>query len=159
VEPFGHERHAPDLNVFPTLGSSLSRCARRVDGDFVSLRQPFRQFPVHNGHGAALLFAGDYRILGLINDRDLHGRRIVAGGFWYCERHKKSTAAKLVPDRGRDGLLSSGLVSVALASGEFPGGADDDVRVITLDVMAAVGHADMIRAGEVRGNLILQIGG
>ena len=64
-----------------------------------------------------------------------------------------------MPDRGRGGLLSSGFVRVALASGEFPGRAYDDVRMITLDVMAAVGHADMIRAGEVRGNLVLQIGG
>jgi hypothetical protein len=123
------------------------------------LREPLREFPVHDGYRAALLLARDDRVLGLIHDRNLHSGRIVTGGFSYCERHKTGASAIPVPDRDRGRLLPCGLVSVARASREFPRRADDRLRMIALDVVTAIGHADVLGPREIRGDLILHVDG
>ena len=49
------------------------------------------------------------------------------------------------------------LVSIADAPGELPGRVHDDLRVIALDVMAAIGHENVVRSREVGSDLILHV--
>ena len=61
------------------------------------------------------------------------------------------------PDARRLPLLAQSLVSIADAPCELPGRVHDDLRVIALDVMAAIGNANVVRSREVGSDLILHV--
>ena len=54
-------------------------------------------------------------------------------------------------------LFSDRRRRVGRAARKLTGGVDDDLRMISLDVVAAIGHADVFRPGKVGRDLVLHI--
>ncbi len=76
MEVFCTDTGAPNLDSLPAFHEWLTCRSWRIHRYFVALREPSRELPVHDGNRAPLLIGGNDRVLGLVEDRDLHGNPV-----------------------------------------------------------------------------------